>query len=104
MTESDRPGTALTDEISAWRHEIDLIDEQLLELFNKRAHCAIEIGMVKRRREMRINVPEREAQIIARMAQLNQGPLNGEAIERLFDAVISESRIAESAMLEANPG
>lgn len=104
MTESDRPGTVLSDEITAWRHEIDLIDEQLLELFNKRAHCAIEIGMVKRGRKMRIDVPEREAQIIARMVLLNQGPLNGEAIERLFDAVISESRIAESAMLEANPG
>ncbi len=91
------------DEIARWREQIDRIDGQLLELFNQRAHCAIEIGMVKRRLHLPIDVPEREAQVIARMITTNEGPLDGEAIERLFDAVIAESRIAEKAMLEAQP-
>lgn len=90
----------MSPEIDEWRHEIDGIDEQLLELFNKRAHCAIEIGVVKRRLQLPMDVPEREAQIVARMVALNEGPLNGDAIERLFDAMIGESRVAERAMVE----
>ncbi len=87
-------------EIDAWRAEIDRVDEQLLELFNRRAHCAIEVGMVKRKLKLPIEVPEREAQIVARMVQMNAGPLNAEAIEALFDAVIGECRVAERAMIE----
>ena len=87
-------------EITAWRAEIDQIDQQLLEMFNRRAHCAIEVGMVKRRLKQPTEVPEREAQIIARMAELNAGPLDGDAIRRLFEAVIGESRVAERAMVE----
>ena len=93
----------VNDEIARWREDIDRIDEQILELFNRRAHSAIEIGMLKRRLRLPIDVPEREAQIIERMIAANEGPLNGDAIERLFESVIAESRIAESAMLEAQP-
>lgn len=87
-------------QITAWRAEIDQIDQQLLELFNKRAHCAIEVGMVKRRLKQPIEVPQREARIIASMVELNEGPLDGDAIRRLFEAVIAESRVAERAMVE----
>ena len=90
----------MSTQIAAWRAEIDQIDEHLLELFNKRAHCAIEVGMVKRRLKQPIEVPEREAQIITRMVELNEGPLDGDAIRRLFEAVIGESRVAERAMVE----
>ena len=50
--------------IEAWRSEIDRIDDRLLELFNERAHCAIEIGVVKRRLGMPLDVPAREAQVV----------------------------------------
>ncbi|GMV85935.1 MAG: hypothetical protein AMXMBFR80_17900 [Dehalococcoidia bacterium] len=86
--------------IEYWRGEIDRADEELLDLFNRRARYAIEIGLLKRRAGLPIEVPEREAAIIARMIELNGGPLDGEAIQRLFEAVIDESRIAERAMLE----
>lgn len=87
--------------VEGWRAEIDGIDEQLLQLFNKRAHCAIEIGLLKRKLGVPIDVPEREAAIIARMEEMNQGPLDSEAVRRLFEAVIGESRSAERAMLES---
>lgn len=89
----------MPDSIDAWRQDIDEIDDQLLELFNRRAHCAIEIGVIKRRLHLPMDVPEREAQVVARVVGQNQGPLDGEAIARLFDAVIAESRIAEQAMV-----
>lgn len=86
--------------IEAWRLEIDALDEQLLLLFNKRARYAIEIGLIKRQLAFPIDVPEREAQIIARMVEINEGPLDGDAVRRLFEASIAESRHAERAMLE----
>jgi chorismate mutase-like protein len=91
---------AMHPEIETWRAEIDRIDAQLLELVNQRAHCAIEIGMVKRKHSFALDVPEREAQIVERLTQQNSGPLDGEAIGRLFEAIIGESRIAERAMVE----
>lgn len=90
-----------TSRIESWRAEIDRVDEDLLRLFNERAHYAIEIGLEKRRLGLPIEVPEREAAIIRQAVQANSGPLDAEAIERLFEAVIAESRIAESAILEA---
>lgn len=90
----------MSSEIETWRVEIDGIDAQLLELVNQRAHCAIEIGMVKRKLGLPLDVPEREAQIVERMIEQNSGPLDGEAIARIFEAVIGESRIAERAMVE----
>jgi chorismate mutase len=86
--------------IEHWRGEIDTVDEELLQLFNRRARYAIEIGLLKRRAGLPIEVPEREAAIIARMIEENEGPLDGDAIQRLFEAVISESRQSERAMLE----
>jgi chorismate mutase len=86
--------------IERWRTEIDRVDEDLLRLFNERAHYAIEIGLEKRQLGLPFEVPEREAGIIRRMIATNLGPLDGDAIQRLFDAVIAESRVAEQAMLE----
>ena len=90
--------------IEIWRSEIDRVDEDLLRLFNERAHYAIEIGLEKRRLGLPIEVPEREAAIIRRVVEENHGPLDADAIQRLFEAVIAESRVAESAMLEARAG
>ena len=90
-----------TAKIEHWRTEIDRVDEDLLRLFNERAHYAIEIGLEKRRLGLPIEVPEREAAILREMVAHNHGPLDGEAIQRLFEAVIAESRVAEQAMLDA---
>jgi len=85
--------------IQHWRNEIDRVDDDLLRLFNERAHYAIEIGLEKRRLGLPIEVPEREAAIIRRMLTENHGPLDGDSVGHLFDSVIAECRIAEEAML-----
>ncbi len=90
----------MNDGIAYWRARIDAVDEELLRLFNQRARHAIEIGLMKRKQGLPIEVPEREAAIIERLTGQNEGPLDGEAVQRLFEAVIAESRTAERAMLE----
>jgi chorismate mutase len=78
-----------------WRRRIDEIDLQLVELFNERTKCAIEIGHIKKRLGLEIYSPKREAQVIANVTEANAGPLDAEAIRRLFERVIDEARRIE---------
>ena len=78
-----------------WRCRIDEIDQQLVRLFNERSQCAIEIGHIKRRLGIDVYSPQREAQVIANVTAANRGALDREAIRRLFERVIDESRRIE---------
>jgi chorismate mutase len=78
-----------------WRRRIDEIDLQLVRLFNERSQCAIEIGHVKRRLGLEVYSPQREAQVIANVTAANPGPLGADAMRRLFERVIDESRRIE---------
>ncbi|MBS1810109.1 MAG: chorismate mutase [Acidobacteria bacterium] len=81
--------------IDDWRIRIDEIDLELVRLFNERTTCAIEIGHIKKRLGLEIYSPSREAQVIANVTGANQGPLDHEAIKRLFERVIDEARRIE---------
>jgi chorismate mutase len=76
------------------RRKIDEIDEQLVELLNRRAQLAIEIGDFKRRHRLSAISPEREREILDRACRSSAGPLNERAIARLFRAILTESRRA----------
>ena len=78
-----------------WRVRIDEIDLELVLLFNERTQCAIEIGHIKKRQGLEIYSPSREAQVIANVSNANCGPLDAEAIRRLFERVIDEARRIE---------
>ena len=83
------------DALNKLRDQIDVIDEQLLELFNKRANCAIEVASVKRglsdSADENIDFfrPDREAKVIKRLKSLNQGPLGDDETGRLIREVMS---------------
>lgn len=83
------------DEMGGWRCRIDEIDQHLVKLFNERTQCAIEIGHIKKRLGLEIYSPSREAQVIANVTNANTGPLDAEAIRRLFERVIDEARRIE---------
>jgi chorismate mutase-like protein len=81
--------------IEDWRRRIDEIDGQLLELFNERTRCVIEVGKIKKEQNVRIYDPEREREILRRMKEQNLGPLDEEGLQRLFERVIDECRRIE---------
>ena len=68
------------------RTKIDEIDTQLLHLMNERARLALQVRIAKGGKN--IYRPEREAEILQRVTQLNDGPLSAEAIETLFRSII----------------
>ena len=81
--------------IEDWRRKIDEIDNKLVELFNERSKCAIEIGKIKHVENLRVYNPEREREILRRIKEANPGPLDDEGLQRLFERVIDECRRIE---------
>jgi len=81
--------------IVKYRIEIDAVDQKLVRLLNKRAIAATQIGHIKREYNAPVYVPSREVEVIANVKQHNDGPLSNEAIGRLFERIIDESRRLE---------
>ena len=88
--------------IEDWRVEIDKIDAELLRLLNARAEIAVRVGETKRIEGLSVLNRGREREVIERARRANRGPLDDEAVERLFRAVIRESRRLQT-QLAAQP-
>jgi chorismate mutase/prephenate dehydratase len=89
----------MTDELKKCREQIDAIDEQLLKLVSERASLARAIGSLKNGGP--IYRPEREAQVLRRLLDLNPGPLSGEAVTAIFRTVMSHCRALEKEIAVA---
>ncbi len=87
-------------DISDWRKRIDEIDGQLAELLCERSRCVIEIGRIKRQQQLPVYDPEREKEIFERIVKNNRGPLKNDALRRLFERILDESRRVERVVLE----
>ena len=83
------------DDIEDWRKEIDEIDLKLVELLNRRSQCAIEIGRIKNKLNVEIYDPSREEAVIENVRRVSPGPLTKEAVQRLFERIVDESRRAQ---------
>jgi chorismate mutase len=77
--------------IGDWRTKIDAIDTTLLHLLNVRAAFALEVGRLKGEAGVPLRVPAREREILSRMKKVNPGPLDGEAVEKIYQLILSES-------------
>jgi chorismate mutase len=81
--------------IDELRRQIDEIDAQLVRLLNARAACALAVGQEKKKAGMEIYQPGRETEVLAHVQRLNGGPLDDDAVKRLFERVIDEARRLE---------
>jgi chorismate mutase/prephenate dehydratase len=86
------------------RRRIDDIDGQLLELISERARLAQEVGRVKHARGEPVYRPEREAQVLARLAQINAGPLPAQSIRAVWLELMSACRALEAPLSVAYLG
>ena len=90
--------------IERWRDEIDAIDAELLNLLNRRAGAALEVGRRKRGAGLPRRDAKREREILSRARAGTRGPLGPAAIERLFRAILAESRRVARRTLGRNRG
>lgn len=86
-------------DIEHWRKEIDEIDEELLRLLNVRARLALKVGALKRAAALPIVDPDRERLVLERLKEINSGPLDQRAVDRLFRRIIRESKRIESVIV-----
>jgi chorismate mutase/prephenate dehydratase len=86
-------------ELDELRNRLDAIDDRVVALLSERAHVVAHVAEVKQEHHLPIYIPEREASIIQRLRTINPGPLSGDAIERIYRAVIEEMRHFESDQL-----
>jgi len=70
------------------RKQIDLIDQKLLFLLNRRLSIALEIGKIKKERRAKIYNPKREDEILKRLDLKNRGPLKGEDLKKIFKKIM----------------
>jgi chorismate mutase len=81
--------------IDSHRESIDSIDRQLVQLLNERAKHAVEIGKMKKELGVPVYDPDRETEIFRNLEKANTGPLTANAVQRLFERIIDESRRIE---------
>jgi chorismate mutase/prephenate dehydratase len=80
----------------ALRRRIDDVDGELLELINRRASLANEVGELKRRQGSVVFRPEREAQVIDALKRRNGGPLNSDSVAPIWREIMSACRALET--------
>lgn len=87
MSESTDDGKRALERLRA---QIDDIDVRLQALIAERALCAKEVGRIKGvAKAAEFYRPEREADVLRRVVERNQGPLSDEEIVRLFRELMS---------------
>ena len=89
--------------IDDWRSRIDGLDKQLLRLLNERAGIALKVGESKKEAGASLCDHTREREVIERMCEANEGPLDDRAIVELYRAIIHESRRIQNLATVPNP-
>jgi chorismate mutase/prephenate dehydratase len=89
------------------RKSIDTLDEQIQQLLTRRAEYAAQVAEVKRAQDGEQAVfyrPEREANVLRRVAERNQGPLSDAVMVRLFREIMSACLALEQPLAIAYLG
>ncbi len=78
-------------DLNAIRERIDQIDARIHGMINERARLAQQVGISKAASGKTVDYyrPEREADVLRKAIQRNQGPLRNEEIVRLFREIMS---------------
>ena len=78
------------------REKIDSLDAQILDLLAQRAQAAQEVGHIKGGFSTPVFRPERERQVIAKLQEINPGPLLPDGIAAIWREVMSACRALEA--------
>lgn len=94
----------MDEKLKPLREQIDSIDMQILDLLNRRAQVAQDVGHVKAETNAPVFRPEREAQVLRRISQNNAGPLLSGDVQTIFREIMSACRALERRVTVAYLG
>lgn len=89
----------MNDKLKDLREKIDVLDARLVKLLSARARLAQQVGHLKQ--GAAVYRPEREAQVLRRIAELNPGPLPDRALQQVYTEIMSSCRALEDRMTVA---
>lgn len=86
--------------LSELRDKIDKIDQQILDLINQRASCAMEVAKTKIAlgEDGTFYRPDRESLVLRRIKELNKGPLPNQTAVRFFRELMSSCLALEKPL------
>src|SRR5262245_30525676 len=88
-----------------WRADIDRVDEVIVRMLNERARIVCEIGRLKKCDGAPVYQPDREKLVLEHVRRVAaEGPLEPEAIVRLFERIIDEARRLERRVVHGDDG
>ena len=79
-------------DLSVSRQQIDEIDSQIVELFEKRMMVANEVAKYKMETGKKVYDRQREEEKLERLSAMSHGEFNGHAVRELFSQIMSISR------------
>lgn len=91
-------------EINSLREKIDRLDTRLVKLLNQRLALAAAIGRLKRSKDGRIYVAEREDRVLRKVCGQNQGPMKDAALRAIYREVMSAAIALEKPLAVAYLG
>ena len=91
-------------DIDTLRQKIDRLDTRLVVLLNQRLSLAADIGRLKRSKDGRIFVAEREDRVLHKVCGQNQGPMKDAALRAIYREVMSAAIALEKPLLIAYLG
>jgi len=85
----------MAESIQDLRAQVDVINLQIMELLNKRASLASDIGKLQQQAGSAFYDPQRESQMLTALEQNNKGPFSNETIKALFKEIFRASLALE---------
>ncbi len=82
----------VSNQLKEKRKKIDLIDRELLSLFNQRLRIAWEIGKIKKQMGTKIYDPKREKEVLRQLKLTNRGPLKSKDFGKIFRMIMKVCR------------
>ncbi len=88
------------EKLSYWRDKIDALDVRLVELLNERTGIVEQIGRLKHSAALPVYEPKREDQVFQNICAGNAGPLQDDALKRIFERIIDEMRTVQRERMQ----
>lgn len=86
------------------RRQIDALDKKLVQLLSSRAAITRDIAKLKIKTGKSIYSPDREQEVLRKIAGLNKGPLPAEALASIYREIMSGSLALEKSLKIAYMG
>jgi len=86
------------DQLNELRKQIDQLDEQIVNLLNRRAEVVVRVGQFKQNKGVSIYAPDREKRVLDRVKTLNRGPLPDKVLVAIYRELMSGSLLLEKPL------